>query len=147
MCVLVSQLFNRVLWYQKGKDGSYEPFIVADKFNNGTINPLQEENNLIPYLCAIDKEKDDLLEQRMCTLDQKVMYGTLYGMYKKALQKALQNKSNSLRLIKILKEFADEDSECEGNDKSEEIESDEEADSFGSDKENINVFQLQNPKR
>ncbi|GES96474.1 protein FAR1-related sequence 11-like isoform X1 [Rhizophagus clarus] len=108
-------------WYQKEKDGSYKPFIVADKFNN---------------------EKDDLLEQRMGTLDQKIMYGTLHGMYKKALQKALQNKSNSLRLIKILKEFADEDSECEDNDESEEIESNKEADSFGSDKENINVFQL-----
>jgi len=133
-------------WYQKGKDGSYEPFIVANKFNDNTISSSQEENNLVTYLCAINKEKNDLLEQRMGVLDQKVMYGTLHGAYKKALQKALQNKSRSLRLIGILEEFADEDSDCEDTEP-EEIMSDKELDSFESDKENINVFQLQNPKR
>ena len=112
-------------WYQKGKDGSYEPFIVADKFNDNTISSSQEENNLVTYLCAINKEKNDLLEQRMGVLDQKVMYGTLHGAYKKALQKALQNKSRSLRLIGILEEFADEDSDCEDTEP-EEIMSDKE---------------------
>jgi len=130
-------------WYQKGKDGSHEQFIVADKFNDSTISSSQEENNLVTYLCAIDKERDDLLEQRMSTLDQKVMYGTLHGVYKKALQKALQNKSNSLHLIGILEEFneSDEDDEHEG------LVSNDELDNSESDKENINTFQLQNPKR
>jgi hypothetical protein len=54
------------------------------------------------------------------------------------LQKTLQNKTNSLRSIEILKEFADKDnSKCEDDDESEEIVSDEEA---GSDKERLLLF-------
>ena len=96
-------------WYQKDKDASHESFIVADKFRD--TNTIQESN--ITYLCAIDKEKEDLFEHRMNLLDEKIMYGTLHGTYKKALQKALQTKTNSLRLIEILEDFADEDSEFE----------------------------------
>src|SRR4051812_27425916 len=77
-------------WYQKEKDASYEPFIVADKFYDSTtgmfMNATQESN--ISYLCAIDKEKEDFLERRMNFLDEKIMYGTLHGTYKRALQKA-----------------------------------------------------------
>ena len=73
----------------------------------------------------------------MNLLDEKMMYGTLHGIYKKALRKALQTKSSSLRLIEILEDFANEDSESE-----EKEELDDE-----SDKENdATVFQLQNPK-
>ena len=76
----------------------------------------------------------------MKLFDKKVMYGTLHGTYKKALQKALQTKSKSLRLIEILEAFANENSEFEPEDE----ESDEE--SGESDKENTNVFQLRNPR-
>ncbi|PKB92999.1 hypothetical protein RhiirA5_442668 [Rhizophagus irregularis] len=69
------------------------------------------------------------------------MYGTLHGTYKKALQKALQTKSSSLHLIEILEDFANEDNEFESED--EELG---EKESDDSDKENINVVQLQNPK-
>ena len=124
-------------WYQKDKDASRESFIVADKFHNST-DAIQESN--ITYLCTIDKEKEDFLEQRMNLLDEKIMYGNLHGTYKKALQKALKTKSRSLRLIEVLEAFANEDSESEDEDE----ELDEE--SSGSDKENINVFQLRNPK-
>ena len=99
---------------------------------------IQESN--INYLCAIDKEKEDSLEHRMKLLDEKVMYGTLHGTYKKALQKALQTKSKSLCLIEILEAFANENSESEPEDE----ESDEE--SGESDKENTNMFQLRNPR-
>lgn len=117
-------------WYQKDKDASHEPFIVADKFHHdNAVNSLQN----VTYLCAIDKEKNDFLEQRMNVLDQKKMYGTLHGVYKKALQKALQTRSGSLQLIEILEEFADEYE-------------DEESDaSVDNNKEN--AFELQNPKR
>ncbi len=74
----------------KGKDGSYKLFIVTNKFNNNsTINSSQEENNLVAYLYAINKEKDAFFEQRIGALDQKVVYSTLHGAYKKALQKTL----------------------------------------------------------
>ena len=130
-------------WYQKDKDASHEPFVVADKFHDNTSTNAIQENN-ISYLSAIDKEKEDLLDRRMNLLDEKVMYSTLHGTYKRALQKALQTKSRSLRLIEILEEFADEDSEFEDEGSNEDKGLDEESqDSGGSDKENI---ELQNPK-
>ena len=76
----------------------------------------------------------------MNLLDEKIMYGNLHETYKKALQKVLKTKSRSLRLIEVLEAFANEDSESEDEAK----ELDEE--SSGSDKENINVFQLRNPR-
>ncbi|CAB4483214.1 unnamed protein product [Rhizophagus irregularis] len=127
-------------WYQKDKDASHEAFIVADKFQNGMSTNAIQENN-VGYLCAIDKEKEDLLEHWMNLLDEKIMYGTLHGTYKKALRKALQTKTDSLRLIEILEDFANEDSEFESED---ERLGEEEFDE--SDKENINPFQLENPK-
>ena len=84
---------------------------------------------------------DDFLEQRMNVLDQKKMYGTLHGIYKKALQKALQTRSGSLRLIEILEDFADNDNEYE------DLSDEESDDSVESNKENANSFELQNPKR
>ena|SRR6266498_1356575 len=112
---------------------SYKSFIVADKFCD--TNTIQESN--ITYLYTIDKEKEDLFEHWMNLLDEKIMYNTLHEIYKKALQ----IKMNSLRLIKILEDFANEDSEFESEDKS--ISKKE---FNGSDKENINTFQLKNPK-
>src|SRR5437764_11377990 len=119
-------------WYNKGKDASHKPFIVADKFHDSSLTNMTQESN-ISYLCAIDKEKEDSLEYRIKLLDEKVMYGTLHGTYKKALQKALQTKSKSLCLIEILEAFVNENSESEPEDE----ESDEESDE--SDKENTNV--------
>ncbi|CAB4486176.1 unnamed protein product [Rhizophagus irregularis] len=99
-------------WYQKDKDASHKAFIVADKFQNGMSTNAIQENN-VGYLCAIDKEKEDLLEHRMNLLDEKIMY----------------------------EDFANEDSEFESED---ERLGEEEFDE--SDKENINPFQLGNPK-
>jgi len=125
-------------WYQEDKDASYEKFIIADKFRDSiSINTVQEID--VGYLCTIDKEKEDSLNQRMNLLEEKSMYGTLHGTYKRALQKALQSKSKSLRLIGILEDFANDGSEPES-------ESEESDEAHESDKENIPVFQLQNPK-
>ncbi len=77
----------------------------------------------------------------MNLLDEKIMYDILHGTYKKALRKALQSKMNSLYLIKILENFVNEDSEFESED-----ERMSEKESNRSDKENINKFQLKNPK-
>ncbi|CAB4411949.1 unnamed protein product [Rhizophagus irregularis] len=114
--------------------------VIRKGFQNGMSTNAIQENN-VGYLCAIDKEKEDLLEHRMNLLDEKIMYGTLHGTYKKALRKALQTKTDSLRLIEILEDFANEDSEFESED---ERLGEEEFDE--SDKENINPFQLGNPK-
>jgi MULE transposase domain len=124
-------------WYQEGKDPSYESFIVADKFSNMIKTTDNAVNN---HLCPIDKEKEDFLKERMNLLDERLMYGNLHGTYKKALQKALQKKSRSLRLIGILEEFTNLASSEDEDD------SDEDENSDNSDKENTDVFQLQNPK-
>jgi hypothetical protein len=51
-------------WYQEDKDASHEQFIIADKFHDGiSINAIQEIG--VGYLCAIDKEREDSLNQRM----------------------------------------------------------------------------------
>ncbi len=77
----------------------------------------------------------------MNLLDEKIMYDTLHEIYKKALRKALQSKTNSLCLIEILENFINEDSEFEFEDKRMS-----EKESNRNDKENINEFQLKNPK-
>ncbi len=77
----------------------------------------------------------------MNLLDEKIMYSILYGIYKKALWKALQSKTNSLCLIEILENFVNEDSKFESED-----ERISEKESNKSDKENINEFQLKNLK-
>src|SRR5436305_12357229 len=89
-------------WYQEDKNLSYESFIIADKFNNIIKTTDNAVNN---HLCPIDKKKEDFLKEQMNLLDERLMYGNLYGTYKKALQKALQKKSRLLRLIGILEEF------------------------------------------
>ncbi|RIA96243.1 hypothetical protein C1645_733438 [Glomus cerebriforme] len=105
--------------------------------NSISINVIQEIG--VGYLYVIDKEKKDFLNWHMNFLDEKLMYSTLYGTYKRALQKALQLKSKLLCLIGILKNFANNDSESES-------ESEESDEVYKSDKDNANVFQLQNPK-
>ncbi|CAG8668011.1 6057_t:CDS:1, partial [Scutellospora calospora] len=120
---------------------SDELFIVADKFHDNTSNLLQE-NRSLNYLNAVVNEKSDT-EQQMNILEQKLMYRTLHGVYKVALQKALVNKSKSQHLIKILQEFAEENDESEksSNDEYSQNES-------SSDKENTipNSPCLQNSK-
>jgi hypothetical protein len=129
-------------WYQENKDASNEPFVVADKFNSSSATV---ENSVVNnYLCAIDKEKQDSLEQRMNILDKKIMNDNLHGTYKRALQKALQKKSQSLRLIEILENFTNENS-SEDEVESEDDESEEELSDID-DRSDKEVFQLHNPK-
>ena len=133
-------------WYQKDKDASNEPFILADKFNSMSDDTsLQQFTG--SYLCAVNKEKDAGFEHRMNILDGKMIYGTLHGTYKKALKKALQTKSKSLRLIEILEKFANEsEDEDEGEGEDEDEDEEKVIDSDRSDNENVDVIQLQNPK-
>ncbi|CAB5203025.1 unnamed protein product [Rhizophagus irregularis] len=123
-----------------GRDNIKETWEIKFNSPSTTIESGVVVNN---YLCAIDKKKQDSLEQRMNILDKKIMYGNLHGTYKKALQKALQKKSRSLRLIEILENFTNEDSsedEVESDDESEE-----ELGDVGNGS-NEEVFQLQNLK-
>jgi hypothetical protein len=121
-------------WYQKASDMTNPPFLVADKF-------ATQENNHPPvppvvYLYQFDKKKD-FMEQGLKTLEQKIIYGKLHGIYKQALRKALDTKSQSQRLIELLEDFVNSRDTDESEDGS----------SSGSNKENRpTIFRLQNPK-
>ncbi|PKC57226.1 hypothetical protein RhiirA1_472822, partial [Rhizophagus irregularis] len=91
-------------------DGSNEPFFTADKFCKENDGIIQESPVHIDYLCAYGQDKD-FLEEGLNTYQQRLVYGELHGMYKKALHKALQNKSSSQQLIDLLKEFTEETDE------------------------------------
>ncbi|CAG8743054.1 28370_t:CDS:2, partial [Racocetra persica] len=49
----------------------------------------------INYLCAFQQANRDFLEESLNLSQQKMLYGKLHGMYKKAIQKALQSKVKS----------------------------------------------------
>ncbi|RIA87306.1 hypothetical protein C1645_827976 [Glomus cerebriforme] len=108
--------------------------IWSIKFHDSIfINVIQEIS--MEYLYAIDKEKEDSLNRHMNLLNKKLIYGTLHDTYKRTLQKALQSKSKSLRLIGILENFTNDNNEPES--KSEELD-----EIHKSDKENADMFQL-----
>ncbi|CAG8672749.1 14017_t:CDS:2 [Funneliformis caledonium] len=53
-------------------------------------------------------------DERLSVLEQRIIYGKLHGVYKKALNKALQNNFRSEQLIYLLENFLeDEDDEQE----------------------------------
>ncbi|CAG8816471.1 1953_t:CDS:1, partial [Racocetra fulgida] len=111
----------------------------ADKFTQDMMT--LPNNSSVPYLYLFKEERADFREENLTTLDQKIIYGKLHGMYKKALNKVLQNKSRSQELINLLQGFAEDGDNDDSSDLDEGQESDDDI-----DKENINP-QLQNPKK
>ncbi|CAG8781390.1 19510_t:CDS:1, partial [Rhizophagus irregularis] len=73
-----------------------------------------------------------------------IVYGKLHGVYKKALNKALQTTSKSEQLISLLQEFADDKNDDDETDSEEFYQYDD-----TSDKENFDpsIPLLQNPKK
>ena len=88
-----------------------EPFLFADKFmdNNQDIAYNYETNESMTSLCLFNQNNNEFCEERLTVLEQQIIYGKLHGMYKKALNKALQTSSKSNQLINLLQEFAEED--------------------------------------
>ncbi|CAG8610142.1 10892_t:CDS:2, partial [Racocetra fulgida] len=71
---------------------------------------------------------------------QKIVYGKLHGVYKKAIQKALQSKTKSQQLIELLQDFTEM---CDEKSNEESEESEESEDESNDNKEN---HVLLNPK-
>ncbi|CAG8787590.1 22652_t:CDS:2 [Cetraspora pellucida] len=67
-----------------------EPFLMTDKFTQDMIT--LPNNSPIPYLYLFREERADFRKENMMTFEQRIVYGKLYSMYKKALNKALENK-------------------------------------------------------
>jgi len=131
-------------YYSKELDGSKEPFLVADKFLQEDENITFGHNGLVSYLSNFDQTGKDIYEERLGVLEQKLIYGKLHGIYKKALQKALQNNHKTQQLIDLLQEFAEEEDSNDLSDPGEVLQDDN-----TSDKENEDpaMVTLQNPKK
>ncbi|GBC31701.2 hypothetical protein GLOIN_2v1839091 [Rhizophagus irregularis DAOM 181602=DAOM 197198] len=71
------------------------------------------------YLCLFDQNNNDYCEERLTVLEQRIVYGKLHGVYKKALNKALQTTSKSEQLISLLQEFADDKNDDDETDSEE----------------------------
>uniref|UniRef100_U9SWD8 Uncharacterized protein n=1 Tax=Rhizophagus irregularis (strain DAOM 181602 / DAOM 197198 / MUCL 43194) TaxID=747089 RepID=U9SWD8_RHIID len=70
-------------------------------------------------LCLFDQNNNDYCEERLTVLEQRIVYGKLHGVYKKALNKALQTTSKSEQLISLLQEFADDKNDDDETDSEE----------------------------
>ncbi|CAG8650917.1 10072_t:CDS:2 [Cetraspora pellucida] len=64
---------------------------------------------LFDDILLMKQEKGDFCEKNITLFKQKIIYNKLYSIYKKALNKALKNKSKSLQLIDLFQDFAKED--------------------------------------
>ncbi|PKY34873.1 hypothetical protein RhiirB3_420959, partial [Rhizophagus irregularis] len=88
-------------WYNEDRNAVQESFITADN------------------LCLFDQNNNDYCEERLTVLEQRIVYGKLHGVYKKALNKALQTTSKSEQLISLLQEFADDKNDDDETDSEE----------------------------
>ncbi|CAG8543513.1 39124_t:CDS:2, partial [Gigaspora margarita] len=95
-------------WYSANNTGSNELFLVADKFTQDQDMLILSNDSPVPYLYLFRQERANFCEENLNTLEQKIIYGKLHGVYKKALNKALQNKSKSQQLIDLLQDFTEE---------------------------------------
>ncbi|CAB5384559.1 unnamed protein product [Rhizophagus irregularis] len=99
-------------WYDDNKDvkkAMQEPFLVADKFIQENITYNYDgfsDSNMT--LCLFNQYNNEFCEDRLTIMEQKLIYRKLYGMYKKALNKALGSNSKSEQLINLLQEFTED---------------------------------------
>ncbi|PKK78769.1 hypothetical protein RhiirC2_831514 [Rhizophagus irregularis] len=98
-------------WYDDNKDvkkAMQEPFLVADKFIQENItynyNGFSDSNMT---LCLFNQYNNEFCEDKLTIIEQKLIYGKLHVMYKKALNKALGSNSKSEQLINLLQEFTE----------------------------------------
>ncbi|CAB5115735.1 unnamed protein product [Rhizophagus irregularis] len=121
-----------------------ESFITADKFLQDNQQIEYNTDEFVSSLCLFDQNNNDYCEERLTVLEQRIVYGKLHGVYKKALNKALQTTSKSEQLISLLQEFADDKNDDDETDSEEFYQYDD-----TSDKENFDpsIPLLQNPKK
>ena len=113
--------------YSTKEIGAEELFIVANKFS---IEVPKAPDFPFLYL-YFKQEKSNFRAENLTTLEQKMMYRNIHGAYKKALHKALQNKTKSQHLIELLEDFVEDD-----DDKQYESDDSQEIDSLDDEKEN-----------
>ncbi|CAB5394861.1 unnamed protein product [Rhizophagus irregularis] len=131
-------------WYNEDRNAVQELFITADKFLQDNQQIEYNTDEFVSSLCLFDQNNNDYCEERLTVLEQRIVYGKLHGVYKKALNKALQTTSKSEQLISLLQEFADDKNDDDETDSEEFYQYDD-----TSDKENFDpsIPLLQNPKK
>ncbi|CAB4488991.1 unnamed protein product [Rhizophagus irregularis] len=131
-------------WYNEDRNAVQESFITADKFLQDNQQIEYNTDEFVSSLCLFDQNNNDYCEERLTVLEQRIVYGKLHGVYKKALNKALQTTSKSEQLISLLQEFADDKNDDDETDSEEFYQYDD-----TSDKENFDpsIPLLQNPKK
>ncbi|CAG8545258.1 21070_t:CDS:2, partial [Gigaspora rosea] len=71
-------------------EDSSEQFLVAAKYMQ--VQEIVYGKVAVPYLYFFNQQSKDFCKKRQTILEQKISYRKIYGIYKKALQTALQNK-------------------------------------------------------
>ncbi|CAG8814505.1 25909_t:CDS:2, partial [Gigaspora margarita] len=146
-------LLNELIYLVGGMDNitniwsvKVESFMNADKFYEE--KSIEETGSPTAYLCAFNQDNRNFLEESLSLLQQRKVYGELYSIYKKALNKVLKSQTKSQQLIDLLQEFTEkiELSENSSEDSSEVLSEDSSEDEVDSDKEN-QKFILLNPKK
>ncbi|CAB4374885.1 unnamed protein product [Rhizophagus irregularis] len=106
-------------WYNEDRNAVQESFITADKFLQDNQQIEYNTDEFVLSLCLFDQNNNDYCEERLTVLEQRIVYGKLHGVYKKALNKALQTTSKSEQLISLLQEFADDKNDNDETDSEE----------------------------
>uniref|UniRef100_U9TZE7 MULE transposase domain-containing protein n=1 Tax=Rhizophagus irregularis (strain DAOM 181602 / DAOM 197198 / MUCL 43194) TaxID=747089 RepID=U9TZE7_RHIID len=76
--------------------------------NKNVIYNYDEFNDSNTNFCLFNQNNNGFCEEKLTILEQKLIYGKLHRMYKKALNKALQSNSKSEQLINLLQEFTED---------------------------------------
>ena len=91
-----------------------------------------------------DQTRKDIYKEILGVLEQKLIYDKLYRIYKKALQKALQNNHKMQQLIDLFQEFAEEEDNNDLSDPEEVLQDDNISDKKNEDSA---IITLQNLKK
>ncbi|RHZ85334.1 hypothetical protein Glove_67g10 [Diversispora epigaea] len=96
-------------WYNKNKDPSREPFLVASKFEDENINIIPQSE--IPFLTAIyqaNPQDSITLHERLTDIQ---LYGKISGLAHKVTMKATRKKD--IRIIHLLENYLKEEEQGE----------------------------------
>jgi hypothetical protein len=137
-------------WYDDNKisiSAIQEPFLVSDKFSQDDItynyDDFIDSNTSLCLLCLFNQNNSEFCEERLTVIEQKLIYGKLHEIYKKALNKALQSNSKSQQLINLLQEFTED----RDSDSDESYDINQEDEIYGKENLDPSVPTLQNPKK
>ncbi|RHZ71330.1 hypothetical protein Glove_260g9 [Diversispora epigaea] len=112
LCTPIAKFHLRLIpsrWYNKNKDPSREPFLVASKFEDENINIIPQSE--IPFLTAIyqaNPQDSITLHEHLTDIQ---LYGKISGLAHKVTMKATRKKD--IRIIHLLENYLKEEEQGE----------------------------------